>query len=44
MYVPAYLSKIEKNSYYKELVSNPMPGSVDELSSLAKINSSKRMS
>ena len=41
--VTVYFSKIEKNSYYQELVPHPMSGCVDELRSLAKINSSKRM-
>ena len=32
-----YLSKIENNSYYQELVSLPIPAFVDELSSLNRI-------
>ena len=39
--VTVYFSKIEKNSYYQKLVPHPMSGCVDELSSLAKINSAK---
>ena len=41
--VTVYFSKIEKNSYYQELVPHQMSGCVDELSSLAKMISSKKM-